>query len=116
MTEKFLWVEQYAPKGIDDCILPADIKSAFAGYVEAGEFPNLILAGPAGVDKTSLSKALCEQLDVDMLFINASNNRGIDEVRTTLNTFASSSLSVSHPSMCSLSVSDVCLTTSTVQR
>ena len=91
MTEKFLWVEQYAPKGIDDCILPADIKTAFAGYAESGEFPNLILAGPAGVGKTSLSKALCEQLDVDMLFINASNNRGIDEVRTTLNTFASSS-------------------------
>ena len=91
MTEKFLWVEQYAPKGIEDCILPADIKSAFAGYAESGEFPNLILAGPAGVGKTSLSKALCEQLDVDMLFINASNNRGIDEVRTTLNTFASSS-------------------------
>ena len=91
MTDKFLWVEQYAPKGIDDCILPADIKTAFQGYADAGEFPNLILAGPAGVGKTSLSKALCEQLDVDMLFINASNNRGIDEVRTTLNTFASSS-------------------------
>lgn len=91
MTDKFLWVERYAPKGISDCILPTDIKTAFASYVESGEFPNLILAGPAGVGKTSLSRALSEELDVDLLFINASNNRGIDEVRTTLNTFASSS-------------------------
>ena len=91
MSDKFLWVESYAPKGIDDCILPADIKAAFKSYAESGEFPNLILAGPAGVGKTSLSRALAEQLDVDLLFINASNNRGIDEVRTTLNTFASSS-------------------------
>ena len=54
MTDKFLWVERYAPKGISDCILPTDIKTAFASYVESGEFPNLILAGPAGVGKTSL--------------------------------------------------------------
>ena len=92
MTDKtYLWVERYSPTGIDDCILPDEIKSAFVGYAEAGEFPNLILAGPAGVGKTSLSKALCEQLDVDLLFVNASNNRGIDEVRNTLHTFASSS-------------------------
>ncbi|QIN96744.1 replication factor C small subunit / DNA polymerase clamp loader subunit [Synechococcus phage S-N03] len=92
MTDKkFLWVESYAPQTVADCILPKQIKDAFSGYVEEGEFPNLILAGPAGVGKTSVSRALCNELDVDLLFVNASNNRGIDEVRTTLTTFASSS-------------------------
>ena len=91
MTEKFLWVENTLPRVSRTVSYPPISRLPFQGYAEAGEFPNLILAGPAGVGKTSLSKALCEQLDVDMLFINASNNRGIDEVRTTLNTFASSS-------------------------
>lgn len=89
--KKFLWVEAYAPETISECILPKQIKDAFNAYVEEGEFPNLILAGPAGVGKTSVSRALCQELDVDLLFVNASNNRGIDEVRTTLTTFASSS-------------------------
>jgi len=89
--KKFLWVEHYSPSTISDCILPKQIRDAFNGYVEEGEFPNLILAGPAGVGKTSVSRALCQELDVDLLFVNASNNRGIDEVRTTLTTFASSS-------------------------
>ena len=84
-----LWVESYRPKTIDDCILPSRIKDVFQGYVSSGEFPNLILAGPAGVGKTSISKALCDQLGVDMLFVNASLDRGIGDIRTTVAQFAS---------------------------
>jgi replication factor C small subunit len=91
INKDYLWVERYAPKTIEDCILPEHIKRSFSEFAESGEFTNLLLAGPAGVGKTSVAKALCEELDVDLLFVNASNNRGIDEVRTTLTTFASSS-------------------------
>ena len=91
MTEKYLWVESHAPQTIADCILPADIKAAFKSYVETQEFPNLILAGPAGVGKTSLSKALCEEIGTDLLFVNASLDRGIGDIRNTVAQFASAS-------------------------
>lgn len=87
--KKYLWVESYRPETIEDCILPARIKNVFLGYVKDGEFPNLILAGPAGVGKTSISKALCDQLGTDMLFVNASLDRGIGDIRTTVAQFAS---------------------------
>ncbi|QBP06046.1 replication factor C small subunit / DNA polymerase clamp loader subunit [Synechococcus phage S-B68] len=89
--KKFLWVEEYAPKSIADCILPDNIKSAFATYAEEGEFPNLILAGPAGVGKTSVARAMCQELDVDLLFVNASLDRGIGDIRNTVAQFASTS-------------------------
>lgn len=87
--KKYLWVEAYRPETIEDCILPSRIKDVFLGYVKDGEFPNLILAGPAGVGKTSISKALCDQLGTDMLFVNASLDRGIGDIRTTVAQFAS---------------------------
>lgn len=87
--KKYLWVEAYRPETIEDCILPSRIKDVFLGYVAEGEFPNLILAGPAGVGKTSISKALCDQLGTDMLFVNASLDRGIGDIRTTVAQFAS---------------------------
>ena len=89
--KKFLWVESYSPQTIEDCILPQVIKDSFKEYVESGEFPNLLLAGPAGVGKTSVAKALCKELDSDLLFINASLDRGIGEVRNTVAQFASAS-------------------------
>ena len=89
MSDQYLWVESYRPKLIADCILPARIKDVFGGYVKEGEFPNLILAGPAGSGKTSISKALCDELGVDMLFVNASLDRGIGDIRTTVASFAS---------------------------
>ena len=89
--KKFLWVESYAPTTIADCILPTDIKSAFTGYVTEGEFPNLILAGPAGVGKTSVARAMCNELEVDLLFVNASLDRGIGDIRNTVAQFASTS-------------------------
>ena len=89
MTDKFLWVESYAPETVADCILPDNIKTSFEEFVSSGEFPNLILAGPAGVGKTSVARALANDLDVDLLFVNASLDRGIGDIRNTVAQFAS---------------------------
>jgi DNA polymerase III delta prime subunit len=90
-TDKYLWVESYSPSTVDECILPTTVKSTFNEYVREKQFPNLIFAGPAGVGKTSLARALCSQIDADLLFVNASLDRGIGEVRTTVSQFASCS-------------------------
>ena len=91
MNKPYLWVEQYAPATVAECILPDAIRAAFGTYAVDKEFPNLILAGPAGVGKTSVAKALCHEIDADLLFVNASLDRGIGEVRTTVAQFASCS-------------------------
>ena len=91
MKDKFLWVEAYSPKTVQDCILPEKIKTTFLQYVNDGQFPNLILAGPAGSGKTSLARALCNDIDADLLFVNASLDRGIGDVRNTVAQFASTS-------------------------
>lgn len=91
MSENYLWVESYSPTTVEECILPSTIKNTFLGYVQDKTFPNLILAGPAGVGKTSLARALCRQIDSDLLFVNASLDRGIGDVRTTVAQFASTS-------------------------
>ena len=78
----FLWVEKYRPKTIEDCILPASIKKTFQEFLDAGELPNLLLAGPAGVGKTTVARALCEQLGCDYIVINGSDEgRFLDTVR-----------------------------------
>ena len=87
----YLWVETFKPQQVNDCILPQSLKSVFLQYVKDREFPNLILAGPAGVGKTSVAHALCAELGVDLLFVNASLDRGIGEVRDNVATFASTS-------------------------
>lgn len=70
----FLWVEKYRPKTIDECILPADTKEIFNGFLEKGEINNLLLAGTAGIGKTTIAKALCTQLGVDYIVINRSHD------------------------------------------
>ena len=85
----FLWVEQYRPKTIDDCILPAHIKNAFNGFLEQGEIPNLLLSGTAGVGKTTVAKAMCEQLGASYIVINGSDEgRFLDTVRNRVRQFA----------------------------
>ena len=87
----YLWVESFAPQSVKDCILPKDVKATFLEYCHEREFPNLILAGSAGVGKTSLARALCRDIGTDLLFVNASLDRGIGDVRTTVAQFASCS-------------------------
>ena len=88
--DEFLWVEKYRPKTIEDCILPANIKKTFQGFLSKGEVPNLLLAGPAGCGKTTVAKALCNELGVDYYVINGSDEgRFLDTVRNTAKNFAS---------------------------
>ena len=90
MRDEFLWVEKYRPKTIDDCILPEDTKQTFKSFLDKGEVPNLLLAGPAGCGKTTVAKALCTELGVDYYVINGSDEgRFLDTVRNNAKNFAS---------------------------
>jgi len=91
MTNDFLWVEKYRPKTIDECVLPDNIKKTFKDFLDKGEIPNLLLAGPAGCGKTTVAKALCNELGVDVYVINGSDEgRFLDTFRSTAKNFASS--------------------------
>ena len=90
MRDEFLWVEKYRPKTIQECILPESIKKTFLDFLDKGEVPNLLLAGPAGCGKTTVAKALCNQLGVDVYVINGSDEgRFLDTVRNNAKNFAS---------------------------
>ena len=90
MRDEFLWVEKYRPKTIEECILPAQTKKTFLDFLDKGEVPNLLLAGPAGCGKTTVAKALCNQLGVDVYVINGSDEgRFLDTVRNSAKNFAS---------------------------
>ena len=90
MLEEFLWVEKYRPKTVADTILPDELKKTFQQFVDQKNIPNLILAGTAGVGKTTIAKAMCEQLDCDYIVINGSMNGNIDTLRNDISQFASS--------------------------
>jgi len=85
-----LWCEKYRPQKVEDCILPDAIKSTFLEYVNRKEIPNLLLSGTAGVGKTTIAKALCEEVGCDYLVINGSDESGIDVLRTKIKQYASS--------------------------
>jgi DNA polymerase III delta prime subunit len=90
MTSEFLFVEKYRPQVIDDCILPDETKKTFKEFVEKGEIPNLLLAGPPGIGKTTIAKALCTELGADYYVINGSDEgRFLDTVRNQAKNFAS---------------------------
>ena len=87
--DNFLWVEKYRPQKIDDCVLPDSLKNTFKEMIGSGELQNLLLSGGAGCGKTTVAKALCNELDVEWIIINASEEGNIDTVRTKIRNFAS---------------------------
>jgi DNA polymerase III delta prime subunit len=88
-NEMFLWVEKYRPQKIDDCVLPQALKDTFRQYVEQGELPNFLFTGSAGVGKTTIAKALCNEIGAEYMMINGSEESGIDTLRTKIKGFAS---------------------------
>ena len=89
MSTDFLWVEEYRPKTIDDCILPQSLKTLFKSFIDKGELSNLLFSGTPGIGKTTVAKALCEQLNCDWIMINGSEEGGIDVLRDKIKNFAS---------------------------
>ena len=86
----FIWVEKYRPKTIEECILPDGIKKTFRDFLSSGEIPNMLLSGPPGIGKTTVAKALCNQLGADFYVINGSDEgRFLDTVRNNAKNFAS---------------------------
>ena len=88
--EHLLWTEKYRPKKIEDCILPERLKKPFQEHVNQSNIPNLLLAGGAGVGKTTVAKAMCEEIGCDYMVINGSDESGIDTFRTKIKNYASS--------------------------
>ena len=86
---EFLWVEKYRPKTIDECILPESLKTTFKQFIESGQLPNFLFCGTAGVGKTTIAKALCNEIGAEYLLINGSEESGIDVLRTKIKSFAS---------------------------
>ena len=86
---EFLWVEKYRPQTIDDCILPDSLKKTFKEFIASGQLPNFLFCGTAGVGKTTVAKALCNEIGAEYLLINGSEESGIDVLRTKIKSFAS---------------------------
>ena len=89
MRDTFLWVEQYRPKTVDECILPKTLKTQLQSYVDKQDISNLILSGGPGVGKTTAARAMLEQIGATYMFINGSEESGIDVLRTKIKNFAS---------------------------
>jgi DNA polymerase III delta prime subunit len=89
MSNDFLWVEKYRPRTIEDTILPDDLKQTFQQFIQQDKLPNLLLTGGPGIGKTTVARAMCEQLNVDYIVINGSMNGNIDTLRTEIKDFAS---------------------------
>ena len=87
--DQFLWVEKYRPQKIDDCVLPDALKETFKQYVTQGELPHFLLSGTAGIGKTTIAKALCNEINADYIMINGSEESGIDTLRVKIKGFAS---------------------------
>ena len=89
MSKEFLWVEKYRPSVVKDCILPDTTRKVFQGFVEQGELPNLLLSGTAGVGKTTIAKAMCDEIGASYIIINGSDEgRFLDTVRNRVRQFA----------------------------
>jgi len=90
MSEHMLWVEKYRPQTIEDCILPDALKKTFQEFVNNKQIPNLLLCGTAGVGKTTVARALCNEVGCDYIIINGSDENGVDAVRVKIKNYASS--------------------------
>jgi len=88
MSDQILWVEKYRPRKVEDCILPDSIKKTFQEYVDRKEIPNLLLSGSPGVGKTTIAKALCNEVGCDHIVINGSDESGIDVLRNKIKNYA----------------------------
>ena len=88
--EHLLWTEKYRPRTVEDCILPERLKAVFQQYVNQKEMPNLLLAGGAGVGKTTIAKAMCNEIGCDYMVINGSDENGVDTIRVKIKNYASS--------------------------
>jgi DNA polymerase III delta prime subunit len=88
--EHLLWTEKYRPQTVEDCILPDRLKKPFQEYVNQKNIPNLLLSGGAGVGKTTIAKAMCNEIGCDFMVINGSDESGIDTFRTKIKNYASS--------------------------
>lgn len=88
--EHLLWTEKYRPQTVEDCILPERLKEVFQQYVNQKQIPNLLLAGGAGVGKTTIAKAMCNEIGCDYMIINGSDESGIDVFRNKIKNYASS--------------------------
>ncbi len=90
MSNEFLWVEKYRPRKVSETILQKELKTTFQNIVDGEEIPNMMFAGTAGTGKTTVAKAICEELDLDYIVINGSEEGNIDTLRGKIKQFASS--------------------------
>ena len=90
MSDDFLWVEKYRPRTIADTCLPVALKNTLQKVIDSGEVPNMIFSGTAGLGKTTAAKAICNELGLDYIIINGSEEGGIDTLRGKIRQFASS--------------------------
>ena len=88
MREEFLWVEKYRPQTIDECVLPDRLKKIFQEFVDSNQIPNLLLHGGSGIGKTTVARALCQEVGCDSIVINGSEESGIDVLRKKITSFA----------------------------
>ena len=89
MSNEYLWVEKYRPQKVADTILPAKLKETFQKIIDGGELPNMLFTGTAGLGKTTVAKAMCNELNCDYILINGSEEGNIDTLRTKIKQFAS---------------------------
>ena len=89
MVQEYLWVERYRPQRVEDCILPRELKDTFQQFIASGELPNFLFSGGPGIGKTTVAKALCNEIGAEFILINGSEESGIDTLRTKIKSFAS---------------------------
>ena len=97
MSNDFLWVEKYRPKTVQQCVLPSQLLTQFQLMVDSGELQNMLFTGTAGLGKTTVARALCNELDLDYILINGSEEGNIDTLRTKIKQFSSKWSKISKP-------------------